>query len=61
MSDSIEQKLDRGGVYAALAAFTFWGLVPIYYKGLASVSAWEVLAHRVFWSIPLLLLFPGHP
>lgn len=57
MSDSIEQKLDRGGVYAALAAFTFWGLVPIYYKGLASVSAWEVLAHRVFWSIPLLLLF----
>ena len=52
-----EQKLDRGGVYAALAAFTFWGLVPIYYKGLASVSAWEVLAHRVFWSIPILLLF----
>lgn len=57
MTDPDEHKLDRGGVYAALAAFTFWGLVPIYYKGLASVSAWEVLAHRVFWSIPLLLLF----
>ncbi len=57
MSDSIEHKLDRGGVYAALAAFTFWGFVPVYYKGLASVSAWEVLAHRALWSIPLLVLF----
>jgi chloramphenicol-sensitive protein RarD len=57
MTDSTQHNLDRGGVYAALAAFTFWGVVPIYYKGLASVSAWEVLAHRVFWSIPILLLF----
>jgi chloramphenicol-sensitive protein RarD len=52
-----EQKLDRAGVTAALSAFTLWGLVPIYYKGLQSVGAWEVLAHRVIWSIPLLLLF----
>ncbi len=52
-----EQKLDRGGVIAALAAFTFWGLVPIYYKGLETVGAWEVLAHRVIWSVPLLILF----
>lgn len=57
MTSPTDQNLDRSGVYAALAAFTFWGLVPIYYKGLASVSAWEVLAHRVFWSIPILLLF----
>jgi chloramphenicol-sensitive protein RarD len=52
-----EQKLDRGGVTAALAAFIFWGLVPIYYKGLQTVGAWEVLAHRVIWSVPLLLFF----
>jgi len=52
-----EQKLDRGGVIAALAAFGFWGLVPIYYKGLQDVGAWEVLAHRVIWSVPLLLIF----
>ncbi len=57
MTDTNEQNLDRSGVYAALAAFTFWGLVPIYYKGLATVGAGEVLAHRVFWSIPFLLLF----
>ena len=52
-----DQRLDRGGVIAALAAFGFWGLVPIYYKGLQDVGAWEVLAHRVIWSVPLLLIF----
>ena len=52
-----QQKLDRAGVIAALAAFGFWGLVPIYYKGLQSVGAWEVLAHRVIWSVPLLIIF----
>ena len=57
MNPAAEQKLDRGGVIAALSAFTFWGLVPIYYKGLQTVGAWEVLAHRVIWSVPLLVLF----
>jgi len=57
MTVTTEQNLDRGGVIAALTAFTFWGLVPIYYKGLQAVGAWEVLAHRVIWSIPILLLF----
>ncbi|MGA9574335.1 MAG: EamA family transporter RarD [Lysobacterales bacterium] len=54
---SADQKLDRGGVIAALSAFGFWGLVPIYYKGLQTVGAWEVLAHRVIWSVPLLVIF----
>lgn len=53
----VDSQLDRGGVIAALSAFLFWGLVPIYYKGLQTVGAWEVLAHRVIWSVPLLLLF----
>lgn len=57
MTGRIEQGLDRGGVTAALAAFVFWGLVPIYYKGLQTVGAWEVLGHRVIWSVPVLLLF----
>lgn len=57
MPGAAQQKLDRGGVIAALSAFSFWGLVPIYYKGLETVSAWEVLAHRIIWSIPVLLLF----
>ncbi len=57
MTQTTEQGLDRGGIAAALAAFIFWGLVPIYYKGLQTVGAWEVLAHRVIWSVPVLLVF----
>ena len=57
MTDRTEQGLDRGGVTAALAAFVFWGLVPIYYKALETVGSWEVLAHRVIWSVPILVLF----
>ena len=52
-----DQAPGREGVTAALAAYVFWGLAPIYYQALHQVGAWEVLAHRVFWSVPVLLLF----
>jgi chloramphenicol-sensitive protein RarD len=57
MTGRAEHGLDRGGVTAALAAFMFWGLVPIYYKGLVTVDAWEVIGHRIVWSVPVLLVF----
>ena len=34
----------------ALVAYLIWGLVPIYWKWVASVPAVELLAHRVVWS-----------
>jgi len=43
----------QGFIYAILA-FSFWGLVPIYFKALSSVSPAEVLAHRIIWSVVLL-------
>lgn len=39
-----------GGIYAT-AAFGFWGLTPIYYKLLPGVPPFEVLCHRVVWSV----------
>lgn len=48
---------DRKGLAAAFAAYVSWGLMPIYFKLLESVSAWEIIAHRVIWAIPVLLLF----
>ncbi|HMR81223.1 MAG TPA: EamA family transporter, partial [Polyangiaceae bacterium] len=41
----------RAGLGWALVAYSMWGLIPIYWKQLASVSAMEVLAHRVIWSV----------
>jgi chloramphenicol-sensitive protein RarD len=43
----------QGYIYAILA-FVFWGLVPIYFKLISTVSATEILAHRIIWSVVLL-------
>lgn len=44
-----------GYIYAILA-FIFWGgIAPIYFKEVASVSALEVLLHRVIWSFLILV------
>ncbi|AFL69429.1 EamA family transporter RarD [Sulfurospirillum barnesii] len=45
----------QGYIYAVLA-FLFWGLVPIYFKLIATVSALEILAHRIIWSVVLLFV-----
>lgn len=42
------------GVAYGLAAYLWWGVVPIYYKQVAQVSPLEVVAHRVIWSLVLL-------
>jgi chloramphenicol-sensitive protein RarD len=45
----------RLGVIAAVGAFGFWGLAPIYFKWLGDVSAVEVIVHRIVWAIPMLV------
>ncbi len=42
---------------AATAAFMFWGLAPIYFKLLGTVPALEIIAHRIVWAVPVLILF----
>jgi chloramphenicol-sensitive protein RarD len=44
----------RGLLYA-LTAYLAWGAFPIYFKALSGVPAPEVLAHRILWSLLLLL------
>lgn len=44
------------GTWYAIGAYTSWGLLPIYWKFLAHVSALEILAHRVVWSLLFLLI-----
>ena len=43
------------GVYFALAANIFWGIVPIYFKWIDHVSPLEILAHRIVWALILLI------
>lgn len=44
----------RQGIVGTLAAFTIWGLAPLYFKAVGSVPATEIVAHRVLWSLLLL-------
>jgi chloramphenicol-sensitive protein RarD len=39
----------RRGLLAAISAFAFWGVFPLYLNLLAAVSALEILAHRIVW------------
>lgn len=46
----------RAGVLFAIAAYTMWGIAPIYFKALAHIPAAEILMHRVIWSVSVLVL-----
>ena len=50
-------RLSHRGLAAAAAAFTIWGLFPVYLHPLSGVPALQVIAHRVVWSCVLLLLW----
>ena len=44
------------GAYFALAAYSIWGVAPLYFKTVAHVAPLEIIAHRVIWSVVLLLV-----
>ncbi len=54
MSSALSSR--RIGLVQALTACIFWGLMPVYFKLLQNVGALEVVAHRIVWSVPLLLV-----
>ncbi len=45
------------GLLAALFAFGFWGVAPLYFKLLGLVSPLEIIAHRIIWSAVFLAAF----
>jgi chloramphenicol-sensitive protein RarD len=46
----------RGGFMLGLAAYALWGVLPIYFKLLKALPAFDIVAHRVLWSLPFLAL-----
>lgn len=47
-----QEKELRFGLIAGVAAYSLWGLFPLYLKALSAVPATEILSHRIFWSVP---------
>lgn len=46
----------RRGVAAGIAAYTIWGLFPLYWPLLKPAGALEILAHRMLWSLAVVLI-----
>ena len=42
------------GVLILSSAYSIWGLFPIYFTLVASVSPWEILSNRIVWSFLIL-------
>lgn len=42
------------GVWYGLVAYLCWGLFPIYWRQLARIESFQVIAHRVVWSFVFL-------
>lgn len=56
LNNTNSQQNQKVGVLYAIAAFLFWGLVPIYFKQVVSVTPMEVLIHRIIWSVIVLFI-----
>lgn len=51
-----DERQARIGFAFGLAAYLIWGLVPLYFKQVDQINVFEIVAHRIVWSPPLLIL-----
>lgn len=49
----------RAGLFLGLGAYLIWGVLPLYFKLLASLQPIEIVAHRVIWSLIFLAALAG--
>lgn len=48
------------GTLTAAAGFLLWGVLPIYWKQLETIPAFELISHRIVWSLLFLLAVLAH-
>ncbi|KQX22688.1 MULTISPECIES: EamA family transporter RarD [unclassified Sphingomonas] len=46
----------RLGIVMGVAAYTIWGLLPLFIRALQALPVADILAHRVIWSLAILLV-----
>ncbi|MFN3817741.1 EamA family transporter RarD [Blastomonas sp.] len=44
------------GLPEAVGAYTIWGFMPLFFKQLQGISPVEIVAHRVMWSVVLIVV-----
>jgi chloramphenicol-sensitive protein RarD len=53
----ISEKDARLGVLFALGSFVIWGVSPLFFALVNHVPAFEVMAHRILWSLPVIAIY----
>lgn len=49
----MERDEQRQGAAYGLLAYGIWGLFPLYFAALRPAGAWEILSHRILWTVLL--------
>ena len=49
---NLGSRRQEGTLYGALA-YLIWGIFPLYFNALKPSGPWEVLAHRIVWTLVL--------
>ena len=49
-------RTSRTGLLLGFAAYTLWGVLPLYFKAVSAVPPFDIVAHRVLWSLPFLAI-----
>lgn len=44
------------GIFYAIAAYTLWGTLPVFWKTLQAIPATEIIGHRMLWSAITMLI-----
>lgn len=52
----MERNTDKLGVFYAAFSYVLWGFLPIYWKFIDTISAGEILAHRIIWSFLFMVI-----
>lgn len=47
------------GIIMGASAYILWGIFPLYFYCLTSVASWEILSHRIVWSVFALIVLLG--
>lgn len=57
IESTVNQNSQYKGLGYAIAAYLCWGFMPLYWALFGEVRGWEVIAHRVVWSLLFISVF----
>lgn len=55
-NDLAQNRKHNSGIIYPIAAYSMWGILPIYWKLMKQIPSGDILAHRIFWSFIFLAL-----